>query len=326
MKIMNSNSWKSALCIGGLCGFGLLANAAPLARADVVAHPAWLLHLDCDALRPTAIGKYILAEMDKPEAKDKLAAFQTMFALDLRTQLHGATLYGTSSVPEEGLLLVYADFDAEHLVSLAKAAKDSQSTLHGKIEIYNWIDDKKPAKNGVQPRTYAAIVGNRVIFGQREDCVSRALDVLAGSAPNLAGEASFSDLGRPKTGHFVEAAARKMALPDSDPNAAILKMAQSVQLVMGESQGQFDAAVTLVADNAEVSGHVLSIVQGLLALAKLQTDKPESVKVANAINLTQAEERVVGSLHLPAADVVEVMKADAARKAAKAAKAAKTEP
>jgi len=156
--------------------------------------------------------------------------------------------------------------------------------------------------------------------------VGRALDVLAGSAPNLAGEASFADLGRPQSGHFVEAAARKMALPDSDPNAVILKMAQSVQLAMGESQGQFDAAVTLVADNAEVSGHVLSIVQGLLALAKLQTDKPESVKVANAINLTQTGERVVGSLHLPAADVVEVMKADAARKAAKAAKAAKTEP
>jgi len=326
MKIMNSNSWKSALCIGGLCGVSLLASAAPLERADVAANPAWVLHLDCDALRPTTIGKYILAEMDKPEAKAKLAVFQTLFGFDLRTQLHGATLYGTSPAPEEGLLLVYADFDPEHLVTLAKAAKDSQSSRHGKVEIYNWIDEKKPAKNGRQPRTYAAIVGNRVIFGQREDCVGRALDVLAGSAPNLAGEASFADLGRPQSGHFVEAAARKMALPDSDPNAVILKMAQSVQLAMGESQGQFDAAVTLVADNAEVSGHVLSIVQGLLALAKLQTDKPESVKVANAINLTQTGERVVGSLHLPAADVVEVMKADAARKAAKAAKAAKTEP
>jgi len=282
--------------------------------------------LDCDALRPTTIGRYVLSEMDKPEAKAKLAAFQAIFDFDLRTQLHGATIYGNSPAPEEGVLLIYADFDPARLVTLAKAAKDSQSSPHGKVEIYGWIDDNKPARNGLKPRIYAAIQGNRVIFGQREDCVGRALDVLTGNAPSLAGDASFADLGRPGAAHFVEAEARKMVLPDSDPHAVIMKLSQSVQLVMDESQGQFRGALTLVADNAEVSGQVLTIVQGLLALARLQTDKPESVKIANAIKLTQIGDHVMGSLVLPAAEVVEVMQADAARKAAQAAKATKTEP
>ena len=321
--MMNVNSWKSALTMGGICAFTLLANAAPLQRADVAANPAWLVHLDCDALRPTIVGKYILSEMDQPEAKAKLAAFQAMVGVDLRTQLHGATLYGLGPAPEQALLMVYADFDPEHLVMLAKAAKDSQINPHGNVDIYNWLDENKKATNGLAPRIYAAIQGNRVLFGQREDCVSRGLDVLAGTVPNLTSGAWFPKLGQPGAAHFVEAAARKLALPNSDPGAAILKLAQSVQLMLGETQQHFTADVTLVADNAEVSGNVVAIGQGLLALGKLQADKPEILKVVNAITLTQTGDQVLGRLHLPAADMVEVIKADAARKAAQAAKESK---
>ena len=317
---MNSNFLKSLLCIGSACACGLLAVAAPLQRADVTANPAWLLQLDCDALRPTTIGKYILSEMEKPEAKVKLAAFQTIFNFDLRTQLHGVTVYGSGPAAEDGVLMIYADFDPARLVTLAQAAKDYQSSRHGDNVIHNWIDEKKKAKDGIQPRVFAAIQGNRVIFGQREESVARALDVFAVGAPNLASSKVFPELGLPGNGHFVEAAARKMKLPEGDPNAAILKMSQSVQLMLGESQQQFNGALTLVADNEEVAGHVQSIVQGLLALAKLQNDKPESVKVANAITLTKEGDRVVGNLVLPASVVVEIMKADAARKAAKASK------
>ena len=315
---MNAFFCKFTVGLGGVCAFGLQLFAAPLQRADVAANPAWLLHLDCDALRPTTIGKYVLSETDKPEAKAKLAAFQTIFNFDLRTQLHGVTLYGSSPAPEDGVLLIYADFDPARLVTLAQAAKDYQSSPHGQNVIHNWIDEKKQAKDGVKPRVYAAILGNRVVFGQREDRVGQALDVLTGSAPNLASGKVFSELGLPGNGHFVEAAARKMKLSDSDPNAAILRMSQTVQLVMGESEQQFSGAVTLVADSKEVAGHVLSIAQGLVSLAKLQNDKPESVKVANAITFTQDADRVVGNLALPAGEVVEIMKADAARKAASA--------
>jgi hypothetical protein len=98
-----------------------------------------------------------------------------------------------------------------------------------------------------------------------------------------------------------------------------------VQLVLGESEKKFNGAVTLVADSDEVAGHVLSIAQGLLALAKLQTDKPETVSLANAVTITQDGGRVMGKLVLPADDIVQIMKADAARKAAKAEKAKEKE-
>jgi hypothetical protein len=313
---MNTNllKWTLGTC---LCTAGWLTPAALLQQADIAASPAWLLHLDCDALRPTAAGQYILAEMDKPSEKAKLAIFQTIFSFDLRTQLHGLTLYGTSPAPEDGVLIVYADFDPERLVALAQAAKGYQSSAHGQNVIHNWIDDKKKPQNGVQPRVYAAIQGNRVIFGQREPAVAQALDIIAGISPNLAGSKIFPDLVTPAKGTVIEAAAQKMKLPDSDPNAALLKMSQSVQLAVGESAKQFTAVLTLTADNDEIAGHLLSIAQGLVALGKLQTDKPESVAVANALTLQQDGSRVMGTLVLPADQVVQLMKTKAAQDAAK---------
>ena len=218
---MNTNLLKTALCACGLVAAAATALSAPLQRADVPAEPAWVLHLDCDGLRPTAIGRFLLAEMEKPEAQAKLAAFQTIFNFDLRKQLHGLTLYSTGKAPEDGVLLVYADFEPERLVTLAKAAKDYQSTTYKQHTIHNWIDDKKKAKDGVKPRVYAAIQGGRiVVFAQQQARVAQALDVLDQAAPNLAGNTVFAQLGAGGSTGFIQAAARKLDLPDSTPNAA----------------------------------------------------------------------------------------------------------
>jgi len=313
---MKQNMWKLTLCAACVCAGGLIARGAPLQRSDVIADPAWLLHLDCDGLRTTAIGQYVLSEMDKPEATAKLAAFQAIFDFDLRSQLHGLTLYGGSGVPEDAVLLVYADFDAGRLTTLAKAAGKYQSSAHGQHVIHSWIDENKQGKNGAKPRVYAAIQGKRVIFGQREDRVGQALDVLDGVAASMGNGSAFPDLGAPGNGHFIEAAARKMDLPDSDPHAAILKLSQSVELVVSEGQQQVQGALTLMADSTPVAAQVYSIAQGLVALMKLQNDKPESVAIANALTITQDGPRVTGNLALPASQAVEIMKAGAARNAA----------
>src|ERR1039458_5780763 len=183
---MNANLLKTALYVCAFAAAGLPAWAGPLQRADVAGEtawgvhldcdsprptaagpkllglqradvagePAWVLHLDCDSLRPTALGQYLLAEMEKPEAQAKFDAFQTIFNFDLRKQLHGLTLYSTGKVPEDGVLLVYADFDPSRLVTMAKAAQGYQSTTFKQHVIHNWVDEKKKAKLGVKPRVY----------------------------------------------------------------------------------------------------------------------------------------------------------------------------
>ncbi len=314
---------KGTICLLSgllLADLPMLSMAGPLQRADLPAAPAWVAHVDWDAVRNSAVGLFIQDELNKPNAQAKLAAFQAVFNIDLPTQLHGITLYSAGSTPQEAVLLCYADFDPQRLVTLAKAAKDAQNAPYKSHTIYSWIDENKKKKHPTEAaRIYAAIDGRRIIFGQREERVARALDVLDGAAPSLASSQEFAGFGTAGDPSFLEAGARKLELPDSNPNAAILRLSKQVTLQFAQVQQQVSGTLTLEANNDEIAGYVSSIAQGLVALMKLQQAKPEAVRFAEALSLKQDGPRVVVSLSLPGKDVVGLLKADAARKAAKKA-------
>ena len=317
---MNTNLFRNALCACGLVAAGLTAFAGPLQRADVAAEPSLVLHVDCDNLRTSGIGQWLLSELDKPEAQAKFAALQMMFNFDPRKQLHGLTLYSSGKTPEDGVLLVYADFDADRLTTLAKAAKEYQSTTYKQHVIHNWLDDKKKARNGVKPRVFASIQGGHiVVFGQQEARVAQALDVLDRAAPNLAGNSVFPQLGVNGSGSIVQAAARKLELPDSDPNAALFRLSRMARLQVSEGQGQLRATLNLEASDDEVAKQMATVGQGLVALMKLQKDNPGSAKLAEALSLKQDGASVVVSLAIPTAEAIEIAKGEAARKAQKQA-------
>ena len=317
---MNTNLFRNALCACGLVAAGLTAVAGPLQRADVAAEPSLVLHVDCDNLRTSGIGQWLLSELDKPEAQAKFAALQMMFNFDPRKQLHGLTLYSSGKTPEDGVLLVYADFDADRLTTLAKAAKEYQSTTYKQHVIHNWLDDNKKARNGVKPRVFASIQGGHiVVFGQQEARVAQALDVLDRAAPNLAGNSVFLQLGVNGSGSIVQAAARKLELPDSDPNAALFRLSRMARLQVSEGQGQLRATLNLEASDDEIAKQMATVGQGLVALMKLQKDNPGSAKLAEALSLKQDGASVVVSLAIPTAEAIEIAKAEAARKAQKQA-------
>lgn len=321
---MKSKILKATLMAGCLYAASFNLTATQLQRADVAASSVWVLHINCDALRPTAIGKHILAELEKPEAQAKLSVFQNMFSFDLRTQLHGLTLYSAGSSPQDGVLVVYADFDADKLVTLAKAATDSQNSTHNGHTVYNWVDDKKK-HHAEKQRVYATIQGNRIIFGQRESAVVQALDVLDGSVPNLSTAKAFPQLGGSGDTTFLTGAARKLDLSQSDPNAAIFRLSKSFRLQVGEVQQHLTGTLTLEANDDEVASSMMAIAQGMIGLLKLQKDKPEAAKFLQAVALKQDGASIVLTIDVPTDDVVNAMKASEERKAAKAAQKAEAE-
>jgi len=311
---MNTLMWKSLLAAASLAATSLTAPAGPLKRADVPASPHWLIHVDFDGLRPTPIGQFLLGEMQKPENQSKIAAFQAVFNVDLRTQLHDVTLFSTGPRAEDGVLILYADFDPERLVTLAKAANDSQNAQYKSHTIYNWIDDKKKPKDGVRPRVYAVIHGKRVVLSQHAAGVRTALDVLDGSAPNLNSTKAFAPLGMPEDASFLEGAAAKIDLPGADPNAAIFRLSRLIRLQLGGDSQRLNATLTLEANDSDTASQLAAVAHGLVALVKLQQEKPEVVKLASALNLRQDDASVVATVSLPANDVLDFLKADAARK------------
>jgi hypothetical protein len=297
----------------------LTAMAGPLRRADVAADPAWLVHVDFDALRPTSLGQFVLEEMKKPETQAKLAAFQALFSFDLRTQLRGLTLYSSGANQEDGVLLVYADIDSERLVTLAKAAQDAKSHSHKSHTIYSWVDEKKKKQNkSDEPaRTYAAIKGKCVVFGQQQSRVASALEVLDGSARSLSSGNWYSAFGAAGDTSLLVAGARKLDLQGKDVNAELLRLSKGVRFQLHEANNQVKAALNLEAIHSEAASNMILVAQGLVALLKLQKDKPDAARLAEALLLKQEGATLTANLALPAREVVEMLKAAGARAAEK---------
>ncbi len=297
------------------------AQGSPLQHGDLPAEPAWLLHLDCDNLRQTVTGQFLLTEMEKPELKAKLEIFQSLFSFDPRHALHGLTLYGGGKAPEDGVLLLYADFEPAKLETLAKAANGYESSTHRQHTIHTWLDEKRRAKDGSRARNYAAIHGKRVVvFGQRASRVASALDVLDHTVAVLSATDPFVQFGNGANTSFLVGAARKLDFPGSDPNAAILRLSKVFRVQLGERQGQLNGLLCLEANNEEVAQNMASIGQGLVSLMKLQTDKAETAKLAEALALKQDGSAVNVSASLPAAEVVGWIKSKEHKKAEKAEK------
>lgn len=314
---MKTHLGKQTFYSGCLLAICCSLPAAPLQRADVIRDPAWVVHLDCDSLRRTTLGGHLLDELEKPAAERNLNNFQAMFDVDLRRDLHGVTLFGMTMTPEDFVLVVYADFNAERLTELARSAEDYSSTEHGNRTIHSWRDRRRAARAGDSPRIYAAIYGRRVIFSRKSDQVARELDVLDRAAPSLAANKDFDALDTSGADTFIEAAARRVKLPEANPGAAVFRQARMIRLTVAEAQRQVTGTLSIAALNEEAADRIASLARGVIAFFEMQTEKPEAVKLAEALSVRRDGDNVKARLSLPVDDVVKMIRARAGKKVAK---------
>jgi hypothetical protein len=232
-----------------------------------------------------------------------------MFNLDPRKDLRGVTLYSATKSEPDGVVLAYADFDGDRLLTLVQGNKDYEVKAHGAHKIHSWIDEKKKSKGGDPVRTFGALYkGKTLILGQKEERLGEALDVLDGKLPNLTSSKTFAQLGGGGPGVFLIGGARALDLPGNDPGAAVLKQAKLIWLNTQEAQGKAELKLTLETASAETAKQVGDVCRGLVAVLALQTDKPEAVKLAQAITIEQDTVGVQAKLSLPVADVVQLIK------------------
>ncbi len=293
------------MCLLAAGGFTL--GAAPLYRADVAAEPTWVVHIDCDGLRRTDVGKYLLTEMTKPGVEPRFAAFQTYFSFDPRKQMHGITAYSTGNQEHDGVMVVYAEFEPERLVALAQAAKGSASTNHGAHVIYSWQDNRTASSTGIKGRIYAAIHGQRAIFGERASRVAAALDVMDRKTSNLKVSRVFPELGAPDDTSVIEAMGRKVYLPDASPTAALFRLSKTVHLQVHETNQQVLATVKLDAVSEDLARQMVTTVQGAAAMAKLQSEKPEARMFAEALNIKRDGTLVEANITMPATQLTKMI-------------------
>ena len=116
-NLMNLNLWKSAV-VGGVLLSGLAATTAgTLQTRDVAGNCAWVIHLDCDALKKTEFGKFgdVLDKVHRKlgEAQNVVEAAST------RRRAVDRKLKSVEALPEaaaQSLLAITADDLLEEIV------------------------------------------------------------------------------------------------------------------------------------------------------------------------------------------------------------------
>jgi hypothetical protein len=276
----------------------------------------WVAHLDCDTLRSNSIGKFVLAEMEKPEIQPKIAAAAAIFGVDLRTQIHGLTLYAAPDAPHQPALLVYGEFDTNRLVTLAKSAEEYDSMEHGQHTVHSWLDNKKKNPDGTHPRVYAALpTTNMIIFGPRRQAVTDALDVLDKKADNLTVNKKYSQLLKGSDANtFFQAAALKLILPAGHPHKVVSDLTTHVRLNVREAGDQVTGVLSIGGRDEEVARNMLSIAQGIVGLGKAQHEKPKLADLANKVSIKQDGSDMTVTFAAPSDDVIEFLKMAEAHK------------
>ena len=290
-------------------GFFLAAAAAGSALAGgfqpktVIDDPAWVLHLDADALRQSFVGKRILEKLDQPESAKGFVFINAMLTFDPRKSLHGLTLYSATTSPADGVALVYADFDAARLISLAESASDHQVVTNKGRAIHNWANEK-----GDAPRTFAAIYDGKVaVFAQKEKLVITALDVLAGDQPGFKDNGYFPKAEPAGASPILFAVAHKLDVPGTEPHAVIFKQAKHLSMAIAATDAELVGKLSLTTDNEDSAQQVALIAQGLLALLSLSKDNPDAAAFTRALKVKQDGANVEVRLKAAKSDVMEIV-------------------
>jgi len=293
-----------------LCLLGLPAAwAGPLQRSQVAADATWLVHLDFDRIRQTQLGQYFLGELEKPQAGNTFAALRVLLDFDARKKLAAGTLYSRGPAPEDIVLLLQGDFEIERLVVLAQAGQDYHSNKHRRYLVHNWVELTNPGRGGNPARNYGATHTNgTIVLGQRFGRVTDALDVLDGLQDSLAKTNTFQSITTAGNPALLAAVARLADFSQVAPQAAMLKALKTLNFSATETESKLALELSVEAESEESARSLLTINRGLLALASMQAGQAPLAKMLQSIAITQTNATMAVTLHVPAADLIQVMK------------------
>lgn len=276
------------------------AFAGPINLSQMDAEAGWGVHLDIDRLKETQLGKHFLDELQKPDAQQKLAWFQTFIGFDPLKAVHGVTLVGGVVRQEDGVLLITGDFDTNRLDQMPKSWSDYQGGQHGNHTVHSWTDQNKPG----QPRTFGAIAGNTIILSQKPGLVEDTLDVIDGTKPSLSGKNPFDGLGVNDTKAFLVGGVSKIKQMGANPVASMVKQLKFIGLVASEENGQIQIELPLRASDPDAAQSFGDIFRGFIGVLKLQSQNADAALLGNAIKVAQKESTIITSLKMSTDDVL----------------------
>jgi hypothetical protein len=294
------------------CWLLLLLNLAPASDAaaelPLPAEARWALCLDWTAARAApALGAWIEQHLAGPEAAPKLAALSLITGFDLRRDLRRLWLAGSSTRPEEVVLVLDGTFDADRLVTLVRAADRYRLGAHRGVPVHAWFD-----ANEQRMKHAAFLRPDRLVLANAEPALALAIDAnLDGGAAQELGDWLRTSRGAVAAGAVLD----MRSLEGVHPSAALLRQARSLRLRLDEADGNLRLRTSVTAADEAAATRLVDLVKGLQAAALLGVDgsaNPVALELARTGQVQRRADLVEIEVSCPVTVLAERIAADAA--------------
>ena len=247
----------------------LSVSAAPLDLAAVAADATWVMHLDMDAVRGSAVVRraWEKAQAMHPHAGGMMDLAAKMTGMDPRKDLRDVTAWGVDTDKRNGVMIVRGKVNRELLEKMAAKAPDHQTMEHRGHALHAWTHRRR-GRDGER------MVGgfhrdDVLVFGRTPEKVKAALDVLDNAAAAASGDGPLG--GRVRPGSILVARA---AAVDPDTKCPVLKQGRAFRVAMGETAGTSFYRARLVMESpaaAEAAASTTSSTSSMTSSADAKT-------------------------------------------------------
>ena len=318
MKIQHTTKLGVAACMLLMATPSI--HAAPVESKNIDATSKWLIHIDFDALLKTEIAQHALA--DNPKLSDqKLEALKNIIGIDLKTGLHGATIYGNGA-PDNGVIIVHADAKPDNLINFAKLNDEYKEDSYQDHTIHNLPDKKNPGK-----RNHICFYSSdKIIVSQSPALVRQSIHLLDGKRESKQVNEEMKELADYQDNPVLLAHGDFSALRKGKrgKHAASFDQAKRVGISLGETEGQIRAMIGIIAQDSEVAVQLETFLRGMIAIGQLSADKnPALGTLANSVQIRRNNNDMI-SMELDI-ETIKLIEAGEAVKQHKRARKAKTE-
>ena len=297
---------KRLMCLMAMVGMvSVTASAGMLDLKEVDSKALWLLHANVGQFKQTAIGKALLVKLGEGKEAQKLDALAAIVGMDMRKDVDGITMYGSSPDKKQAVIVISGTFNAAQVVTLLKANDSYQVSAHQGVEIH---DVNNPKKN---ERLCIAFPKNGVaVMGGDAAQVAKALDVLAGRAVSLATEnpEGLKAAGDSNSAFLQGAAIMSKLCSPGDPRAQTFKAGKAGAMSVGSDGDKLAMKVEILADSQESAQQMESAARGIMAMMLLSDKTDQTVRdMIGSTDIKRLDSTVSATLQFSEEKAVEMM-------------------
>ena len=296
-------------CLAALAlamGWGASGSAEPLDCGRVPADAKWLVHVDVRAIDSGAVSQKISDLWRQlPATRQGLQRLRWTTGVDLAKDLEDITVYGRSFDQDHAVTIVRSKADQARLARYLRARPDFHTSEYRGHELMGWTERKG---NSAAQTMAGCVHESRVwLFGRDVADLKLALDVLSGHAPSLP-EGHALHATRTPEGTMIQVRGIGLGEAKLPFESPLVRKSTYLMALGGENATEVFVEGRVATQSGEVAGQLRSVVEGLLAMARLRFDQdPDMSRVLDAVKVSVAGESVMVQCRWPAEQLLSVI-------------------